>query len=49
VISGSSYKFGDPAGVSWRGAFVWVANYAGNSVAELSAKTGGLVRVISGP
>ena len=30
------------------GTHVWVANYFGDSVTELDATTGGLVRVLSG-
>jgi hypothetical protein len=39
--------FNVPAGVSSDGTHVWVANDAGNSVSELNAATGRLVRVIT--
>ncbi len=38
-----------PRAVASDGTHVWVANDGGPSVTELSAKTGGLVQVISGP
>ena len=48
VISGSSYGFQYPDGISSDGTDVWVANETGSSVTELSASTGALVQVISG-
>jgi hypothetical protein len=48
VITGSTYRFNDPAGVRSDGTHVWVANIAGDSVTELSASTGALVKVITG-
>jgi hypothetical protein len=58
VISGSSYGFEFPDAISSDGTHVWVANgpgsgdrpllSAGNTVTELSASTGTLVKVISG-
>jgi DNA-binding beta-propeller fold protein YncE len=58
VLSGPSYKFAAPIAIASDGTHVWVANdspagvgfgHGGNSVTELSAKTGDLVQVISGP
>jgi DNA-binding beta-propeller fold protein YncE len=48
VIRGSKYGFNtsDTAAVASDGTHVWVANYNGNSVTELLASTGALVRVI---
>ncbi len=43
------WGFDDPDGVASDGIHVWVANQGGNSVTELSASTGALVRVDSGP
>ncbi len=55
VISGPSYRFAflnkrllSAAAVASDGSHVWVTNFAGNAVTELSASTGALVRVISG-
>ena len=36
-----------PASIASDGTRVWVANYDGNSVTELSARTGAVVKVIS--
>ena len=41
------WGFNGPSGIASDGTHVWVANY-GNSVTELSASTGALVKVISG-
>ncbi len=38
--------FDDPAAIYGNGAYVWVANSQGNSVTELKASNGSLVRVI---
>jgi hypothetical protein len=43
------WGFNVPDAVSSDGTHVWVANYFGNSVTELNAATGGLVKVIKGP
>jgi DNA-binding beta-propeller fold protein YncE len=40
--------FNRPYAISSDGTHVWVANYGGNSVTELAAATGALVKVISG-
>jgi len=42
------YDFAVPVGVSSDGTDAWVTNYDGNSVTEMGAPTGALVRVISG-
>jgi hypothetical protein len=47
TISGPSYGFDEPDGISSDGTDVWVANGGGNSVTELSAATGALVRALS--
>src|SRR6266581_217839 len=44
----SGGDFSSPAAIASDGTHVWVANYDGNSVTELSARTGRLVKVISG-
>jgi hypothetical protein len=38
----------DPEAITSAGTHVWVANYVDNSVTELSASTGALVKVLSG-
>ena len=48
VIKGSSYGFINPLGVSSDGTHVWVTNRDGNSVTELNAATGALVKLITG-
>jgi DNA-binding beta-propeller fold protein YncE len=48
VWYGSRYQFNYPVAVSSDGTHVWVANQGGNSVTELAAATGALVKVISG-
>jgi hypothetical protein len=45
VINGPSYKFNGLRAVASDGTHVWVVDGT-DSVTELSAKTGGLVRVI---
>jgi DNA-binding beta-propeller fold protein YncE len=42
------WGFNYPGAVSSDRTHVWVANYVGNSVTELAAATGALVKVISG-
>ncbi len=42
------WGFDDPVAVASDGNHVWVANHYGNSVTELSASTGALVRVDPG-
>jgi DNA-binding beta-propeller fold protein YncE len=42
------WGFNGPIAVTSDGTHVWVANSSGNSVTELSASAGGLVRVIFG-
>jgi hypothetical protein len=48
MISGARHKFNDPEARASDRTHVWVANLDGNSVTELSARTGRLVKVISG-
>ena len=47
VISGSTFEFGTPMGIAVSGGHVWVTNGNGNSVTELSASDGSLVKVIN--
>jgi hypothetical protein len=50
VLSGVhvfGWGFNSPASIASDGTHVWVANTDGNSVTELSARTGRLVQVIS--
>ena len=56
VISGSKYRFAQSVAIASDGRHVWVANSADgsppgstDSVTELNASTGDLVRVLSGP
>jgi len=42
------WGFDDPAAVTAAGNRIWVANDQSNTVVELSARTGALIRVISG-
>ena len=48
VFAASSYNFDDPSALAYDGTHLWVANSAGNSVTELNAADGGVVRVLSG-
>ena len=41
------WGFNEPVGVSSEGGDVWVVNTAGDSLTELDAATGALVRVLS--
>jgi DNA-binding beta-propeller fold protein YncE len=45
----SGRDFDGPVAISSDGTHVWVANFSGNSVTELDAATGTVVRVIKGP
>jgi DNA-binding beta-propeller fold protein YncE len=45
--SASVGAFSGPASVAVSGTHVWVANYEGNSVTELNASNGSLLRVIN--
>ena len=36
ALSGGSYGFSYPSGVAFDGSHIWVANYNGNSVTEVS-------------
>ncbi len=48
VYSGRSYGFNYPFAIAVDGTHVWVANYIGDSVTELSARDGRRVRTLSG-
>ena len=43
------WGFNGPNAIAAAGAHLWVANNGGNSVTELSASTGAVVKVLSGP
>jgi DNA-binding beta-propeller fold protein YncE len=47
-FAGGSYGFNHPYGVAFDGSHIWVVNYTGNSVTELNANDGSLVRTLSG-
>src|SRR5260221_1486607 len=47
VYSGASYGFKHPWAIALAGPDAWVANYGGNSVTELNAATGHVVRILS--
>jgi DNA-binding beta-propeller fold protein YncE len=47
VISSSAYDFDEADAVATDGTNVWVTNYGGDSVTELTAATGALVQVNS--
>ena len=49
VLNATSYGFNAPSAVSSDGTYVWVTNESGNSLTELKATSGALVRVITGP
>jgi hypothetical protein len=36
TLSGGSYGFNNPFGVAFDGSHIWVTNWSGNSVTELS-------------
>jgi DNA-binding beta-propeller fold protein YncE len=46
-IDGPAGEFDSPDAVAVAGGLVWVANAGGNSVTEINANTGALIRVIS--
>jgi len=46
-IAGPVGEFNSPDAVAVQGARVWVANGGGNSVTEINANTGALIRIIS--
>src|SRR6185437_13658599 len=47
IFTGTRYQFNDPQAVVTDGTQLWVANTAGNSITEVNASDGSLVRVIS--
>jgi|HubBroStandDraft_1064217.scaffolds.fasta_scaffold230105_1 hypothetical protein len=48
VYGGGSYGFDAPHALAYDGTRVWVANAGGDSVTEVDASSGGLVRTLSG-
>ena len=46
-LAGAGGEFNSPDAVAVQGARVWVANGGGNSVTEINANTGALIRIIS--
>jgi len=48
VLDGPSYGFNNPVAVAVDGTSIWIANEV-NSVTELDATTGTLIRVLAGP
>jgi hypothetical protein len=48
LLSSPAYKFNEPQGMAVAGDDLFVGNGGGNSVTELDASTGALVRVLSG-
>ena len=47
VLSASSYAFKSPAEIAFDGSHLWIANAIGNSVTEVNASNGSLVRVLT--
>ena len=47
MAAGPRYQFADPGAIAVAGHDLWVANGGSNSVTEINADTGALVRVIS--
>src|SRR5215472_5338676 len=48
VLNAGGYGFSAPAGIAFDGTHLWIANVAGNSVTEVNAADGSLVRVLTG-
>ncbi len=48
VVYGAQYQFNDPSALAADGGDLWVANAAGNSLTEVDAADGSLVRTVSG-
>ena len=48
AYSGSQYGFSSPDGIAVNGDHVWVANYGNDSVTEINASNGALVKTLSG-
>ena len=48
VYQGGSYGFNGPFGIAFDGRHIWVTDQAGNSVTEINASNGALVRTVSG-
>jgi hypothetical protein len=49
VDSGARFHFDDPEALAFDGTHIWAANFFGNSVTEINASDGSLVRNLSGP
>src|SRR6185437_15690031 len=49
AFSGTQYQFNDPQALVSDGSHLFVANTDGNSITEVNASDGSLVRVIQGP
>jgi len=47
-IGNATYKFDCPDALAFDGTNIWVANWRGNSLTEIDASTGALIRTISG-
>ena len=48
VINASRYDFNDPSSITSFEGRLWVVSYSSNSVAEINAANGALVKVIRG-
>ena len=48
MLAGENYSFGRPYAIADDGTHVWVVNNSGNSVTELDASDGSLVRNLNG-
>ena len=48
MLPGRQYGLRNPAALAVGGGILWVANSLGNSVTEINASTGTLIRVLSG-
>ena len=48
TLSGGGYRFNQPAGIAVDGTHIWITNPHGNSVTEIDAADGALIRTLSG-
>jgi hypothetical protein len=48
ALSKSIYNFKDPDSITFDWGRIWVSNYSSNSVTEINAANGALVKVIRG-
>jgi hypothetical protein len=46
VLTGSSYGFNNPVGITFDGAHLWITSIGGDSVTEVNASDGSLVQVL---